>query len=291
MTPIITIIGAGDLGGAAAQAIAERELAREIRLIDPSAGVAAGKALDIMQAAPIDGYGCRLIGTADVHAAAGATAIVIADWAGRAPGQPSREPQGEEGLALLRRLWDVISADRTPIVCAGAEHGPLVASAVSELKIDRRRLIGSAPAALEAAARSLVALALDSTGRDVGLMVVGSPPESVVPCWSQATTGGALLTSRLTASQIARIDERLPRLWPPGPYALGSAAAGTVRGIVEGAREEMTCFVALDGEMGMRRTVVALPVRLGPAGVVRIVEPELSRRELTKFLEVLRAEC
>jgi malate dehydrogenase len=280
LTPHIAIIGAGEIGGAAAEALARLELAREIRLIDPAADVAAGKALDIMQAAPIEAYTCRVAGTADTHAAVGSAAIVIADFAA-ASGRPAREPRGDEGLELLRRLWTVISADETPIVCAGATHGPLVRSAIHELKIDRRRLIGSAPAAFEAAARALTALALDGAGRDVNLLVVGVPPDSIVPCWSQASVGGVLLTSRLNAAQIARIDARLPKLWPPGPYALGSAAAAAVRGIVERSRGELTCFVGVDGEMRLGRRVVALPVRLGAAGVSSIGEPQLSPRELT----------
>jgi malate dehydrogenase len=282
LTPFVAIIGAGDIGGATAEAIARAEVAREIRLIDPAAGVAAGMALDIAQAAPMDGCNCRLTGTSDTRAAAGAAAIVLADYAA-APGQRSREVHGEEGLALLRRLWPVVSADTTPIVCAGADHAGLIASAVLELKIDRRRLVGSAPAAFEAGARALVALALDGNAREISLLVVGALPHVPIPCWSQATTGGTLLTARLTPAEIGRIAARLPALWPPGPYALGTAAAAVVRGVLSEARHELTCFVALDGEMGVRRNVAALPVRVGPAGVVRIVEPALSPQERVRF--------
>lgn len=283
LTPFVAIIGAGEVGGATAGAIARSASAREIRLIDPAENVAAGKALDIMQASAVEGYDCHLVGTSDAHAAAGAAAIVVADHAGVAPGQPSGELQGEEGLALLGRLWSVIAADSTPIVCAGAAHAALIASAVRELKVERRRLTGSAPAAFESAVRSLVALALDGRAPAVSLLVLGSPPRSPVPCWSHATASGLLLTSRLAASQIAHIDAALPALWPPGPHALGSAAATVVRAIVCGSREELTCFVALDGEMGVRGSVAALPVRMGPAGLVKVVEPLLSPQERVRF--------
>jgi malate/lactate dehydrogenase len=154
---------------------------------------------------------------------------------------------------------------------------------VRELTIDRKRLVGSAPTAFEAAARSLVALAVDGAGRDIGLRVVGMVPESAVPCWSQATAGGALLTTLVTAATLVGLDARLPRLWPPAPYALGSAAAAVTSAIVSGSRQELTCFVALDGEMGVRKVVSALPVRLGPAGVLRVVEPALSPQERVRF--------
>jgi malate dehydrogenase len=278
-SPFIAIVGAGELGGATAQRLAELECVGEIRLIDPSEAVASGKALDILQAAPVERYATRLRGLADTRAVAGAAAVVIADrW-----GQPSTEWQGEDGLALLRGIWTLVSSDRTPIVCAGASHRTLVWAGVRELKIDRTRLVGSAPTAFEAAARSLVALAVDGAGRDIGLRVVGMVPESAVPCWSQATAGGALLTTLVTAATLAGLDARLPRLWPPAPYALGSAAAAVTSAIVSGSRRELTCFVALDGEVGVRRVVSALPVRLGPAGVLRIVEPALSPQERVRF--------
>ncbi|MBI2222494.1 MAG: hypothetical protein HYU53_14960 [Acidobacteria bacterium] len=275
----VAIIGAGDLGGITCQAIAALGAAREIRLIDAAAQAASGKALDIAQAAFSNGYTTQITASGDVRAAAGADAIVIAD----AFGPPSKEWQGDDGLALLRRIWSIAAVDRGVIVCAGAAQATLIARAVRELRIDRRRIIGTAAAAFESAARALVAPALDGAGTDIGLMVVGAPPSGFVPCWSQATVGGEALTARLSAAQLAAVDARLPRLWPPAPYALGSTAAQAVGAILRGARRELTTLVALDGEMKMRGVVAALPVRLGPQGVVRIVEPALSVQERVKF--------
>src|ERR1700742_3953382 len=94
----IAIIGAGELGGATAHAIARRDLARAIVLVDERGTVAAGKALDIAQAAPIEGFATALSGSTDVAVAAGAEVVVIADRFG------AGEWHGEEALALLRRV-------------------------------------------------------------------------------------------------------------------------------------------------------------------------------------------
>src|SRR5262245_55005726 len=94
----IAIIGAGELGGATAHALARADVARTITLVDDTGKVAAGKALDIAQAAPVEGFATELSGSTDLAVAAGADVVVIADRVG------AGEWQGEDALALLRRL-------------------------------------------------------------------------------------------------------------------------------------------------------------------------------------------
>src|SRR3989454_11139220 len=94
----VAIIGAGELGGALAYVLARRSVAGEIRLIDQMGNVAAGKALDIMQAAPIDGFATRLSGSTDVSTAAGASVLVVTDRFGGDVWQVGG------GLLLLKRI-------------------------------------------------------------------------------------------------------------------------------------------------------------------------------------------
>lgn len=279
MTPFAAVVGAGEIGGATAQAIAALDCVREVRLIDAAPGVAAGKALDIAQAGGSERYCTSVIGAQDERSAAGAAVIVVAD----AFANPSNEWRGEEGLALVRRIWQLVETESTVIVCAGAHGSSLVRTSVRELHVSRRRIVGTAPAAFESAVRALAAVALDGAGTAVSLMVLGDVPSSPVPCWSAASVSGTALTSRLSAAQINAIENRLPKLWPPGPYALASAAARAVEAIASGSRIELTTAVALDGEMGMRNVVAALPVRLSPGGVERIIEPELTPQEMVRF--------
>jgi malate dehydrogenase len=90
----VAIIGAGELGGAVAHALARSNLVQSVRLIDETRRVAAGKALDIAQAAPVEGFATQLSGATDVSMAAGASIVILAD---RITGG---EWQGEDGLAL-----------------------------------------------------------------------------------------------------------------------------------------------------------------------------------------------
>jgi malate dehydrogenase len=270
----IAILGAGAAGGALAHRLAARGRVRQVRLIDPDGPVAQGKALDILQSSPIEGFSTGISAADTIEAAAGAAVIVIADSA------RGEEHAGEAGLALVRRLASVDTA--APIVFAGASQGPLVALAAAELHVDRRRLIGSAPAALESAVRALVALEIDGTGVEVQLRVVGVPPHAAVVAWEEASVAGQPVASLVPPHRLAAISASLPGLWPPGPFALSSAAARVVEAVAGGSRRQLTCFVALD-EPPHRNRVAAMPVRLGRAGVERVLPPSLTRQERTRM--------
>jgi hypothetical protein len=238
---VVAIIGAGDLGGALASKLAGRDRVREVRLIDQAAGVAAGKALDILQAGPVEGSTTRVIAPAaqaGVSAVAGATVIVIAD----AVGPPVGEIQGEAGLALLGR---VRSHNATaPIVCAGASQAWLVAHGAAELGIPSTHLVGSAPLALVAALRALVALELNGSAQDVSLTLAGQPPQAIAIPWQTASVNGESLERLLDAPALRRIESRVRYLWPPGPYALAAAAARMTEGLIAGCRQTLCGFTA-----------------------------------------------
>src|SRR5260221_3543573 len=104
----VAIIGAGELGGAVAHVLARRDVVRSIVLIDETGKVAAGKALDIAQAAPVEGFATQVSGGTDIAAAAGAQVIVIAD-------QMNGAWSIDDALLLLKRL--AVSAPRAVIVC------------------------------------------------------------------------------------------------------------------------------------------------------------------------------
>jgi hypothetical protein len=214
-----------------------------------------------------------------IEAAVGADVIVIADAAAG-----NVEHAGEAGLGLLRHL--VRAGSRAPILCAGALQRELIASAVTELHLPRGQILGSAPLALESALRALAGLALDGSGVEVCLRVVGVPPRAAVVAWEEATAYGQPLASQLPPHAIAGLAARIPGLWPPGPYALASAAARVVEAIALGSRRRFSCFVAM-ASGPVRAAVGSMPVELGPAGVVRVLEPALTRQERTALENAL----
>jgi malate dehydrogenase len=267
----LAIVGAGALGAAVAHLAARRNVVRAITLIEDSGRVAAGKALDIAQAAPVEGFATQIDGTTDLSRAAGAEVVIVADRSG--PG----EWQGEEALMLLKRLAQF--APDAVILCAGAQHRELIDRGVRELQIARGRLFGTAPDALAAGARALVALAVDGSAQDVAMAILGVPPAHTVIAWEDATISGSALTRSLDEPARRRLVARIPALWPPGPYALASVAVKALDAMAGRTRRTASCFVGPDLTSGVRTRTAALPVRLGPAGIVEYVVPSLSAGE------------
>ena len=278
----IAVLGAGDIGAACAQALALRDRTRRILLIDSAASGAAGKALDIQQAGAIAGFHTRLEATADETRAIGCAVLVVADRF--VAGSP--EWQGEEGLALLRR---VAASSDVPIVFAGAAQARLMRSASQELRIAARRLIGSASEAFSSAVSAIIAMEARCSPADVSVAVLGAPPDAFVIPWSEASIAGYALERTITQVQLRRLEARAARLWPPGPYVLGAAAAQVIEGTLDAARRSFNVLTILEGEFGVRDQVAAVPTLLAPHGVAHIRTPLLNRREQVQLDTALGA--
>ena len=275
----VAVVGAGAVGGAVVQALAEGRRVSRIVLID-QAGPAAGKALDIQQAGAIIGGTARISATDDIAAAIGAAVCVVADRVDPDEG----EWHGDDGFTLLSRLLPFTG--EAPVILAGTTQHELVARAAAELRTPRHRILGSAPEALTSAIRAVVAAEVSCSPAEVGIAALGVPGGFVVP-WDQATIAGFALTRTISQAQLARLEARVARLWPPGPFALGAAAAWLAEAMIGRSRSTFQAFTLLNGELGIRNQVGALPVRLGPTGVVAVTLPELSTRDRVRLQTVL----
>lgn len=269
----VCILGAGELGGAVADALARGERVARVILIDAAASVAAGKALDMQQTGAVAGFHTRLEGTGDFTRVAGCAVCVVADRFGPA----SAEWQGEEGAAMLTRLLPYI--DASPIVFAGATQSAMLGLLAREAGIPRQRLIGSAPEALASAVTAIVAMEAGCSPAEVRLTVLGSPPSGLMVPWSEASIGGLALERVLTQVQLNRLEGRVARLWPPGPFTLGLAAARVAEAIVSSSRRAHSVLTVLGGEFGVRGKVAAVPSLLTPQGITQTRVPALSTRE------------
>ena len=277
------ILGAGDIGGALARQLAALDVVGRIVIVDDLAGVAAGKALDVAQSAPVDGYHTTMSGTADVAAVVGAVAVIIADSAAA----PATEWKDEGGLALLRRVAGLNQL--APIICAGAQQATLVERGVNELGVSRTRLFGSAPEALRSAVTAIVALEANAAPQDISLSVLGRPPQQIIVPWDEASIAGRTATEVLSAAQLARLDARIARLWPPGPYALGSAAARMVRTALTRTPRVHAALVAVTRDEGSPGRSAMMPVTLTAGGIATLVAPVLSSRDRVRFDTTMRA--
>jgi malate/lactate dehydrogenase len=157
-----------------------------------------------------------------------------------------------------------------------------------ELGLPRRRVIGSAPESLAAAARALVAIEARAASQQVALMVIGRPPNKIVIPWNEASVAGYSVPSVLTAPQLIQVERRLRGLWPTGPSALGTAAALFCESVAAGSRRIFCAFVSLDRDNGTKAPVCAWPVSIGASGLERATTPVLSGRDQVVVDEVLQ---
>jgi len=280
---LVAIIGAGEIGGAVARTLASRSRVDTVRLIDDKESVAAGKALDLMQSGPISRSDTRIEGARDLAAAAGASAIVLAD-----PVSTGTEWGGEAALAVLRRLKAGGYLDLSVLICAGAMQHAVMQQGFDEIGLPRRRVVGSSPESLACTARALVAIEARAASNQVALTVIGRPPDKIVIPWNDASVAGQGAESVLSAPQLNRVERRLRGLWPPGPNALGTAAALFCEGVVTGSRRIFCAFVSLDRDNGTKAPVCAWPISIGPSGLERIATLALSGRDQVVVDEVLQ---
>jgi malate dehydrogenase len=274
----VAILGAGDLGGAIAHALAGRGRVREVTIVDDQAGVAAGKALDLMQASPIDRVDVRIGSAGDLLAAAGAKVIVLADAVA------TGEWHGEAALALVDRL--LRAGSQATFVFAGAKQVSLMTAAVREVKLAADRAVATAASATVGSVRTLVGLDLDGSGAGVSIVVSGCPPKSII-AWSSATADGAPLGDRVPAHRQLAIRQTLGTLWPPTPRAVAAPTARIVEALVEGSRHLHQAVTVLDGEFGRRGGAAMLPLRFAHGRIAARVVPALSPQELTATINAI----
>jgi len=272
----VAILGAGPIGASIAHRLAQRARVRRIVLVDASGQAAAGKALDIAQSGPIDHFDTTIEAADDVRACASADVIVIADE------HVEGEWQGDRGLTLVRQL--VQAGMTAPMVFAGPSQTWLIEAVYRELKVPAARLIGSASAAMASAVRAIAGLEVGLS--TVDLAVVGRPPALVVG-WASATIQGTLLTDMVPAHRLLAISQAVPKLWPPKPYAIGTATSAIAEALVSGSRAHHYALTVVDGEFGARGSALMLPLQLGRGRVLSHALPSLSPQERTEFMNAV----
>jgi malate/lactate dehydrogenase len=278
--PTAVIIGAGDVGGALARQLAAIDVVSNLTLVDEAGDVAHGKALDIRQAAPIDRYSTVVSGATALDVVIGAAVVVIADR-----GDAHGEWRDDAGAGLIGQITRLNAA--APIICAGAMQASLVERAVRELGVARSRVFGTAPEALRSAVAAIAALEAGCATTDIGLTVLGRPPDQIVVPWEDASIAGQRATAILTPQAVTRLDARLPRLWPPGPFTLASAATRAVHAALSRAPRPLCAFVSVTREEGVLGNVGMLPVTLSPKGIASVTTPALSTRDRIRLESAL----
>jgi len=270
----VAILGSGDLAATLARLVAEAELARCVVLVDANEGRAKGKALDIAQSGPVEGFDARMEACAGLDAVVDPDVVVVAD------------PEDLADPVLLRtrgaeRIGGWLPAlGKATLLVAGPHPSPLVEAAVAR-GFPRARVLGSSPVAAAAALRQRLSVELRVEPREIGVAVLGLPPSHLVAPQGSATVSG-LAVDKVSAPAFRRALAALHGR-VPGPAALAAAALRVLRAL-EGSRDTVLPVVAaLDGEYGHRRVALAVPARLREGRVESIVEIPLDPVDRVAF--------
>ena len=284
----VTVVGAGNVGATTAQRIAEADLA-DVVMVDVAGDLAAGKALDMMESAPVLGWSARISGGSDYAPTAGSHVCVITAGLARKPGM-SRDDLLAKNTDIVREVVSELvrhSPDTILIVVSN----PLDAMCEVARRVSgfpRERVFGMAGVLDAARMRYFIADALAVSVQDVDAVVLGGHGDTMVPLPRYATVAGIPLPQLLAADRIEAINQRtrtggaeIVNYYKQGSayYAPAAASFEMVAAVLQDKKKILPCAVLLQGEYGLSGLFVGVPAKLGRRGVEEVIELQLTPEE------------
>ncbi len=285
---VSVIGGGGNVGASCALYVAQMEIA-DVVMIDIVEGVPQGKALDLQQSGPVEGWDAYVTGSNDFAAIKNSDVVVVTAGFPRKPGM-SREDLLKANADIVRNASEMIKL-HAPHAFVIIVTNPLDVMAYLAWKttgFPKNRVMGMAGVLDSARLRTFVALELGVASEDVHAMVLGGHGDSMVPLPRYTTVGGISITELLTPAQIEAISKRtanggaeIVALLKTGSafYAPAASAAQMVEAILKDKRRVLPAAVMLEGEYGMKGLFIGVPIILGAQGVERIIQIKLSPEE------------
>ena len=299
----VSIVGAGNVGATAAHWIASKELA-DVVLIDVVEGIPQGKALDLLEAMPIEKRDVHVTGANDYAATAHSDIVVITAGIPRKPGM-SRDD-------LLHTNYKIMSDVVAKVVAQSPEailiivSNPLDAMAQAAFKqsgFNRERVIGMAGILDSARFRTFIAEELNVSVENVTAFVLGGHGDTMVPLARYSTVAGIPITELIPKDRLDAIVQRtrdggaeIVKHLKTGSayYAPSAAAVEMVEAILKDKKKIVPCAVYLQGEYGIEGYFIGVPCKLGAAGLEQIIEIKLTSEEdaaLKKSAEAVKELC
>ena len=284
----ITIVGAGNVGATAAHWAAEKELG-DIVLVDIVEGMPQGKALDLMESRPVEGFDVNITGANDYEETSDSDLVIITSGLPRKPGM-SRDD-------LLQKNKEIVSSVTRSVVAQSPNciiivvSNPLdtmsyVAKAVSGFP--KNRVVGMAGILDSARFRVFIAMELNVSVEDIQALVLGGHGDSMVPLPRYSTVGGVPLTQILSEDKINNIVGRTRKaggeivaLLKTGSayYSPSASAVQMADAILKDKKRILPCCAYLEGEYGLNGVYFGVPVKLGSDGVEQVMEVSLTEEE------------
>jgi malate dehydrogenase len=285
-----TVVGAGNVGATTAQRLAEKALC-DVVLVDILEGVPQGKALDLMEAAPIEGYDAKISGSNDYAATAGSQVAILTAGIPRKPGM-SRD----DLLATNKRIIQDVTkqivrySPNAIIIIVSNPLDAMCHAAFEASGLPGSMIVGMAGILDSARLRAFIAMELNVSVESIEALVLGGHGDTMVPLPRYSTVGGIPVTELLSADRIDALIDRTRRggaeivgLLKIGSayYAPSSAAVEMAEAILKDKKKILPCAAYLQGEYGIHDLFVGVPVKLGSRGVEEIIEINLTDAEMS----------
>lgn len=296
----ITVVGSGNVGATCAHWAASKELG-DIVLIDVVEGVPQGKALDLMEAAPVEGYDCNIIGTNDYADTAGSDVIIITAGIARKPGM-SRDDLLNTNAKIVGSCAEQ-AAKYSPDAVIIVVTNPLDVMAYVALKASGfppSRVFGMAGVLDSARFRTFIALELGVSFEDVSAFVLGGHGDDMVPLVRYSFAGGIPIEKLIPADRIEAMVERtrkggaeIVNYLKTGSafYAPGASAIQMAEAILKDKKRILPVAAYLQGEYGEKDMYFGVPAIIGSKGIEKIIEVDLTDEEqvaIKKSVESVR---
>src|SRR5881275_551763 len=283
----VSIVGSGNVGATAAHWIASKELA-DVVLIDIVEGVPQGKALDLLEAMPIEKRDSHVIGTNDYADTANSDIVVITAGIPRKPGMSRDDLLNTNYKIMQDVVGKCVAASPSSILIVVSNPLDAMAQAAYKIsKFSKNRVIGMAGVLDSARFRTFIAEELKVSVENVTAFVLGGHGDTMVPLPRYSTVAGIPITELIAKERIDAIVDRTRNggaeivnlLKTSAWYAPGASTVEMVEAILKDKRKILPCATYLKGEYGFHDLYVGVPVKLGRNGMEQIIEIKLSDDE------------
>ena len=299
----ITLIGAGQIGGTLAHLIALKGLAN-IVLFDVAEGIAKGKALDIAQSSPVEGFDVSLIGTSNYKDTENSDVIIITAGVPRKPGM-SRDDLLGINLKIIKQVAQGIK-DTSPnafVICITNPLDVIVMALQKYSGLPKNKVVGMAGILDSSRFIYFLSEKLNVNVNKIKSFVLGGHGDTMVAMLNHTRVNGELIsnlvkTGKLNQEDLNKIVERtkkggaeIVKYLEKGSAFYAPAAAGVemAESYIKDLKKEMPCAAYLNGEYGVKDIYAGVPVIIGKNGVEKVIEIKLSSEEKEQFDKSIKA--
>jgi len=287
----ITIIGAGNVGSTIAHLIALKNLG-DVVLLDIVKGLPQGKALDILESAPVEGFDCNVIGANNYAITKDSDIVIITAGVPRKPGM-SRDDLLETNAKIVKSVTEqtIKYSPNCILIVVSNPLDAMVYVAAKISKFPKNKVMGMAGILDSTRLKSFIAQELNVSVKKVNAIVLGGHGDSMVPLINHASVDNKPITELLDKEKINKLIERTRKggieivelLNTSAYYAPASSVVEMVDSIINDKKKILPCAAYLNGEYGIKGYFIGVPVKLGKNGVEDIVKIELTEEEKQKF--------